>query len=299
MIFRHDFLQRTDSITPFDGMKFSLMRKLMHSTPEDLFLRRCLAPLWRIAPPKRNPLLPGERVRIGTKRIEGVRFLSRDPPLSSSFVELNNSVTSQRSCEDAPRGIIKECGGNPEEVAVTLARTRFSLYSTLANAFASLTFTDAPRGGPAAAVLPRARGWAPRRRHEKTSILLSFSLSSRHRRITERRAITTVSGGARDTRRPGGRWRAIASSTPMERHPVRPDSARRGASSTGRTLGRTVTTSSPTASRLSARKGRSTRTKQPRGRASARRVPSVPYRGDAGGDCGDLGREDLGRLRLA
>lgn len=123
--------------------------------------------------------------------------------------------------EDAPRGIIKECGGNPEEVAVTLARTRFSLYSTLANAFASLTFTDAPRGGPAATVLPRARGGTPAPARENVDTPL-FPSRRGTAGLQRRRAITTVSRGARYTntkRMTTGDHEH--SDTPMD--PVRPD----------------------------------------------------------------------------
>lgn len=155
------------------------------------------------------PRREGESARNESKEC----VISRDPPLSSSFVELNKFRNVAAILEDAPRGIIKECGDNPEEVAVTLARTRFSLYSTLANAFASLTFTDAP----AATVLPRARGGTPAPARENVDT--PFSLSSRHRRIST----TTTCPGTRDRTKTKRTTTGDHehSDTPVD--PVRPD----------------------------------------------------------------------------
>lgn len=98
----------------------------------------------------------------------------------SSFIRLNNSVTSQQS----PRTRVEISQGdknNPEEVAVTLARPVAALAPpppphrrTRSHHSLSLTRRAARAGRPLRSL--RAQGVAPRRRHEKTSILLFFPL---------------------------------------------------------------------------------------------------------------------------
>lgn len=129
---------------------------------------------------------------------------------------------------------------------MTLARTRFSLYSTLANAFASLTFTDAPRGEPAATVLPRARGGtpAPARENVDTLFFPLVAAPPDYDDDDDDDVHDSVQGRAidEDEEDDDGRSRALRYSDiscPSGR-------VRHGASSTD-TLGRTVT-SSPTAS---------------------------------------------------